>query len=1295
MIRADETGVHEDRIVASSSGRSGALWRFRVHPAARRFSQASVGSQLGTWQPAQNECAIGPVVEQQIVFARRHNKLMETLSVAVPGDFSFANSRRRLWKASVVIGKSRGRVCQMTYTVTYHGNGSDGGSPPVDPASPYAAGVTVSVLPAGTMTKTGAVFAYWNTKADGSGTFHGWPQDTTFTMPAANVDLYAQWFVTTGLPNGGATTHYTFAYDSNLANGGLEPARTIKVMAACDADFAIMAAWFKNVTITNPAYLPIKVYVTALYGGANTTDSIRLKPNGTNVDELRAYLVSEVTEIFMHAQNLGWGYVGGVPDEESCGEALSLFLTQQFEILQNTVGGPYTAFSGTGWLNTSLPASNAAQTRYTYNPDGSLNTDFGDRFDYVNSTLPYPGNGPGTGCSILFIYYLFHQLGFKITEIIAAAPGFTNGNLNATACLRGVYQNLTTDDSDPFPFFKQLLDTAYPPNLVSAIPGPAYDDPWPLALFQYWNVKDTYGSDEVSDILKNSSGVYPNGFSLSLEGFNTQVVGSQRPVTPTIAFGGVTTAPDTAAPITYQFTNPKIPQRILFNYDVHFASPPALGPFPASGETPAAGASSIKVLGQSFPAACEFFFLAGADPYFTNVQLNPLDPSATNVDVPWLSQDLRVFTATPGQPGGKVPVPSAQYVAPPAHPVPAGAPSFVENNTYGDYDISGAYDYITRLIAYLNQGYGDPSKGDPFDVNNSILPGQLTAYTGDSSVTPGTKANNTTYNNYSFAIARVRLRGTAGPTGAADGVKVFFRLWQTQTADTDWNPGYTYLSDDLTGLNPQYPKAPSDNHTIPFFASGNYPVVNDTPNNQTITIEQSDQQWAYFGCFLNLYDSSFTVNSQNVQQQFAQGDHHCLVAQIAFKPSPIRNVGATGETTENCDLLAQRNLQVSTSANPGTLATHRIPQTFDIRPTAPATGPNGAPSQPDELMINWGNTPVGCVASIYWPGANAADVVSLASRMYGSQALSVADPHTIQCKTSRTVTYVPIPPGAGESLAGLLTIDLPANVVKGQEFNVVVRRIGTRKIKVAAPPPPPPPPPPPRLAIDTSTATSPAAKPAAHAKAALVAAPQSARESSATERYVVGSFQIKIPVKTKEAMLPAEETALAIFRARLAAMSVTNRWRPVLERYLGLLEARVDGLGGDANAIPPSFLGYQGKGSGGREGGKDSGHDGGHDGGHEGGRDGGREGRDDGARAHLERTGKIAGLIFDHFGDFEGFILESELCEHRFFSRETEIRTLAERVWEERLRITVWAERDEPHRPLRIIVRQPPAPFTA
>jgi hypothetical protein len=132
---------------------------------------------------------------------------------------------------------------------------------------------------------------------------------------------------------------------------------------------------------------------------------------------------------------------------------LSLFLTQKFELLQG-IPRPYTAFTANGWLK-------------------------GPRVDYVNSTPPYPGNGPGTGCSILFIYYLFSQLGFtNISRIIAAAQGFTNGVLNAPSPLRGVYQNLTADTTDPFLTFKSILCTSFPGQ--SVITAGNLDNPFPL-----------------------------------------------------------------------------------------------------------------------------------------------------------------------------------------------------------------------------------------------------------------------------------------------------------------------------------------------------------------------------------------------------------------------------------------------------------------------------------------------------------------------------------------------------------------------------------------------------------------------------------------------------------------------------------------------------------------------------------------------------------------------------------------------------------------------------------------------
>src|ERR1044071_8009301 len=78
-----------------------------------------------------------------------------------------------------------------SYTVTYDGNGNDGGTAPVDPNSPYTYGSTVTVLGPGTLTRTNFTFSHWNTAADDTGTSYN-PGDT-FTLGAANVVLYAQW----------------------------------------------------------------------------------------------------------------------------------------------------------------------------------------------------------------------------------------------------------------------------------------------------------------------------------------------------------------------------------------------------------------------------------------------------------------------------------------------------------------------------------------------------------------------------------------------------------------------------------------------------------------------------------------------------------------------------------------------------------------------------------------------------------------------------------------------------------------------------------------------------------------------------------------------------------------------------------------------------------------------------------------------------------------------------------------------------------------------------------------------
>jgi hypothetical protein len=908
---------------------------------------------------------------------------------------------------------------------------------------------------------------------------------------------------TNGLTNGGVTAHYNFSYDDSFAGpGGAEPARTNAVIAQCENDYNLMSGWFGGgVNVTG---MTVQVTATngvgASWGGSATSSTITLQDaQGTsfrfNPAYLRYLLIAEVTEIFMMAQNIGWFQSG---NEGSKGEGLSRFLGSQF-LAQN------------GFLGLGIDASFSVANFWLNSP----------RQDFVNNDPDDNGYDATNGCTTLFIYYLFHQLGFTINQIVAAGG----------ATLAIVYKNLTGDAGDPFPFFKRLLDNAFPSQTNSAVPGPNFDDPWPLGILSFIMDKSSFGKDEVNDVVNTAGGQFPNAFWLLLEGFSQRGLAGATPTLSGPAFNlNQVTMPLNAAGTEFERPGDQLaPQRIRFPYDVDFTAQ-SLNIFPVPGSAPLEELlnGAITVLGTAFNAATVLELVSGADPYFTNV-----DPTQSNVA--WLSQDLRVFSATPSV--NNTPVP--------------GGPVF------GTDSFAGAYGYIQALLTYLNGNFSNPSGTDPFNSASNVIPGQSGALTGDSSVTPLTGPNA----NYNFAIARVRLRGSQGPAGEAANVRVFFRLWVTQTADTDFQPATYSSHNDAAGL-PDWPVPASASQTIPFFATSNAPDftnVNNTEygtngvNNRLIIINSGDSVWTYFGCFLNVYDPANIVNGSPVRNQLG-GTHHCLVAQIAYDGAPIINSNGVTENPGNSDKLAQRNLQVTPSDNPGRFDTHLVPQTVDLRPSLPPImGEDVLLQYPDELMIDWGKIPVGTKAAIYWPQVNAASVLQLAARLYGGHTLSMSDANTLLCEVTRGVTYVPIPPGTGASFAGLFTIDLPPGVRKGQEFNVIVRRIATRRFQ-------------PPLAAQIVLRNKP--QPRQFLKA------QSVDEEAINWRYVTGTFQIKIPVAEAAALLPAEENTLAILKWRLESLPAANRWYPVLQRYIDQISTRVLSFGGDPAMIPSSPEGY-------------------------------------------------------------------------------------------------------------------------
>lgn len=1032
---------------------------------------------------------------------------------------------------------------------------------------------------------------------------------------------------TNGLTNGGVTAHYQFQYDDSLSApinpGGPEPARTNAVIAACENDFNLMSGWFGNIALDVNFRIPVNV--TQNSGGAGWSLSggnltVTIKPGLGVASFVRYLLISEMVEQYMRAQGLGWY---GANTEGSEGEGLSRFLAAQFLAI-NGFGNPPVGFTNSNtWLSSS-------------------------RADFVNN-ISTGDDGPDaiTGCSLLFIWYLFSQLGFSINAIVAAgAP-----------TLGGVYRNLTGDTADPFPFFKQLLDTAFPGT--STITTGNVDNPFPLGILSFWVDKSTFGKDEVTDVIASASnGNFPNAFWLVLEGFNIKTfatfgVGSPLLSGPFKNLVGLSITPNSSGAQFEDPTNAEIPQRIRFPFDVRFSNA-TLGAFPNPGDDPIEELldAVINVGGNPLPGAAavtEIELISGADPYFTNIN------AAQGNDF-WLSQDLRVFTVTPGI--NPAPVPGV---------LPFPADSF-----------GGAYSYIQNVLAVLNNPTNNYTDGtvDPF--TSGVIPDQSGSLTTDSSVSRFTWLGFQFFNNYNFAIARVRLRGTAGPAGQAQKVKVFFRMWSTQTADTGFDPNSTYLSHIDAG-RPHWPKPAPDLHTIPFFVSGNSPNFSDANNfeygntginNRTITIDTGDDYaYAYFGCFLNVYDPANVVNGSQVQAVLA-GTHHCLVAEIAYDDAPIINANGVTASPENSDKLAQRNLQLTFSDNPGPADSHRIPQTFDLRPgVTMAPTPGTLEDYPDELMIDWGQTPVGSVAHVYWPQVNAMKVLDIANRIYGTHLLSASDSNTVDCTVTRGVTYVPIPPGTAEGIAGLFTVDLPTTVTVGQEFNILVRRVATRRVQQIPVDVPP--------ILTLAGKASKAGK--THSPGLQAGGTHSIEAQSVATagtpshlavhpsdvgkrgrvmrnwRYVVGTFQVKIPVTTREVMLRPDEDALAVMKWRLQQMSSTNRWYLVLQRYIAVLSARIEGLGGDPSAIPPSPDGAPGP--------------------------------NGGEQDLVSFTGKVVEVIYDCFGAFEGFVL-GECCGTRAFrARECAIGEIVLRACKDRLLLTVYVERKSEGCIRKLVVR--------
>jgi len=196
-----------------------------------------------------------------------------------------------------------------------------------------------------------------------------------------------------------------------------------------------------------------------------------------------------------------------------------------------------------------------------------------------------------------------------------------------------------------------------------------------------------------------------------------------------------------------------------------------------------------------------------------------------------------------------------------------------------------------------------------------------------------------------YAVAKVRYRAN---TVAATDVRVFFRAFSTMLSALDYDTATNYRrAGSGTAAAPLLGLLDGEVASIPFFAGPRVDSANadmsaqtDPANTHTINAAGGQESVAYFGCWLDLNqtepqfpahptsDGHFT--GRLPISQLVRGHHQCLVAEIYFQPGGFDPIPA-GATPASSDRLAQRNLAIVESDNPGGPDTHTIQHTFLLK----------------------------------------------------------------------------------------------------------------------------------------------------------------------------------------------------------------------------------------------------------------------------------------------------------------------------------------------------------------------------
>ena len=484
---------------------------------------------------------------------------------------------------------------------------------------------------------------------------------------------------------------------------------------------------------------------------------------------------------------------------------------------------------------------------------------------------------------------------------------------------------------------------------------------------------------------------------------------------------------------------------------------------------------------------------------------------------------------------------------------------------------------------------------------------------------------------YNFAVARVRLRDTS----SAPNVRVFFRIWRAQQTNASYNSTTYARASNVEGQPiPVIGVEGDEIITIPFFATPRVDASEalhtqtDDFNRHDIAASAGETDF-FFGCWLDINQPSDLRFPQRIQGVSTDGPFNTI--------SPLFPI-------QQFMVAAHQCLVAEVAFDPDPIAASADPSNSDklaqrnlafVGAPNPGVAASRRVPQTFEVRPTLPSLPKGVPLDelmIEWTSVPSGSVAELylpavAADTVLDMANALYTSHQLEVADAHTLRF----PAGGASYVPLLSGQgltyaglLTLDLPAGIRNGDIYSAVVRQITGVAA------------------------------SKGEAGNAAAGTFRSNRQWRRTTGTFKLTIPVSTKALLLAPEERYLAVMKWICQAIPASSRWYLVMQRYLGLIADRVSAMGGNPSTIvaspdgnlPLSLLPI----------------------------------------TERDFIGKVESMIFDRFGDFDGFTLETmDGTIHRFDCRDPRMAEVINRAWEKRLLIRIVTELTRMHRPKSVI----------